>query len=107
MFLICWPAFSHSAEELTARSFFFCLHKKARAVESRTVRIHQFPKNNKCAVIYSVDGQDQMLSQGRWFAFCEKKARQVIDNLQKGLWKCKEHTKQVKVFYSFPFPSKN
>lgn len=92
---------SLQASELETKEFFFCLQKKARAVESRTVRIHQFPEENKCIVVYSVYGQDQMISQGSWFSFCEKKAKQVITNLQEGLWDCKKHSNQVKVFYSF------
>ncbi len=91
-----------SAKEITAESFFFCQHKKATAVEARTVRIHQFPEKNKCAVIYSVKGRDQVISKGRWLSFCEKKAEQTAANLQKGLWKCDRQDKQVQVFYSAP-----
>ena len=80
------------------------MQRTATAVESRTVRIHQFPEENKCAVIYSIEGQDQVISQGPWFSFCEKKAEQVIANLQKGLWKCKKQQEPVKVFYSFASP---
>lgn len=93
--------FSLQALELESKKFFFCLQKKAKAIESRTVRIHQFPKENKCAVLYSVDGQDQIISQGKWLSFCEKKANQVTTNLQKGLWRCRKYSNQVRVFYSF------
>lgn len=100
-------AFPLQAMELETKEFFVCFQKKATEVESRTVRIHQFPEKNKCAVIYSVDGQDQMVSQGRWLTFCEKKAKQVAANLQKGLWKCEQQKNKVKVFYSVSFAEKN
>lgn len=98
--LLSSSAFPLQSLEIEARSFFFCQHKRATAIESRTVRIHQFPEENKCAVIYSVQGQDQMLSHGRWLSFCKKKARQVVDNLQEGLWKCEQQDDLVQVFYS-------
>ena len=100
LFLIIFPFLPLQAEELPAKDFFFCLHRKARTVEARTVRVHQFFKEKKCAVIYSVEGQDKVLSSGRWLAFCEKKAREVVNNLQKGLWKCTEQQKdKIQVFY--------
>lgn len=98
--LLSGLAFPLQSLEIETRSFFFCQHKRATAVESRTVRIHQFSEENKCAVIYSVKGQDQVVSQGRWLSFCKKKARQIVDNLQEGLWKCEQQGDLVQVFYS-------
>ena len=100
LFLTGFPLLPLQAEERTAKDFFFCQHRKARTVEARTIRIHQFLKEKKCAVVYSVEGQDKVISSGRWPAFCEKKAREVVNNLQKGLWKCEEQQKdKVQVFY--------
>ena len=98
--LISLSAFSPQALELETQEFFFCFQNTATTVEARTIRIHSFPEENKCAVVYSIEGQDQMISSGRWLRFCEKKAQRVIDNLQKGLWKCKKQRQKVKVFYS-------
>ena len=103
--LLSGLAFPLQSLEIEAQSFFFCQHKKATAVESRTVRIHQFPEENKCAVIYSVKGQDQMIYQGRWLSFCKKKAKQVIAKLQEGLWKCQQQDELVQVFYSVSQPN--
>ena len=98
--LINLSATSLQAWELETQEFFFCFQNTATAVETRTVRVHSFPEENKCAVVYSIDGQDQMISAGRWLSFCKKKAQRVIDNLHKGLWKCKKQHQEVKVFYS-------
>lgn len=88
------------AVELEAQSFFFCFQRTATGLQSRTVRVHQFPSEDKCAVFYSIKGQDRVLSLGRWLVFCNNKARQVVDNLEKGLWKCREQ-KGAPVFYSY------
>ena len=89
------------ALELPAKDFFVCLQKTAAKIKSRTVRVHQFPNENKCAVVYSVKGKDQMVFYGGWLSFCEKKAKQVVSNLEKGLWQCTNQKNQVEVFYSF------
>ncbi len=94
--------FSVQALEPKTKDFFLCFQKTAPRVQSRTVRIHQFPDEKKCLVIYSVKGKDQIISQGGWMTFCEKKAKQVVDNLTKGLWQCRKEN-QIEVF--FPFPS--
>lgn len=96
--LLSLPFFS-TALEWKAQSLFFCSQKTATGQQSRSIRVHQSSDKGKCAVFYSVKGRDQLLSQGRWLSFCRKKARQVADNLQKGLWRCSEH-KGLPVFYS-------
>ena len=93
--------FSGQALEMEARDFFFCVYKKATHIEARTVRIHQFSKENKCAVVYSVNGKDNLISQGRWLSFCKSKAEKVASNLQKSLWQCEKQEEPVTVFYSF------
>ena len=69
---------SLQALELKTQDFFFCFKRTATSVESRTIRIHNFSKEDKCAVIYSIAGQDQMVSQGRWLSFCKKKAKKIM-----------------------------
>ena len=100
---ISWAYFSFQAGwalELPVKNYFFCLRQKAIAVESRTIRVQEFPeKENFCAVIYSVKGQDKIVAQGRWLAFCEKAAKKLKTRLQQNLWKCNQKTK-VQVFYS-------
>ena len=67
LFLICISLFAFFCFlllSLRQNNIFSVCKEQATAVESRTVRIHQFPEENKCAVIYSVEGQDQMISQG-------------------------------------------
>ena len=98
---ICLLSIPLQAFELRATDFFFCTYKKATNMEARTIRIHQFPEENKCAVVYSVNGKDNMLSYGRWLAFCKNKAEQVAENLQKSLWQCTKQEKTVTVVYSF------
>ena len=103
--LISLLTFSLQALEVETKDFFSCLQKTATTIESRTVRIHQFLDENKCAVVYSVEGQDKVISHGSWLSFCESTAAKVVANLQKGLWKCEGQKNQVKVFYSFvPLP---
>ena len=47
--------------------------------------------------------RDRIISQGGWLSFCERKAKQVVDELQEqGLWKCESQHNQVKIFYAFP-----
>lgn len=89
------------ALEMEAKEFFFCVYKKATNMEARTIRIHQFPEENKCAVVYSVNGKDNMVSYGRWLSFCKSKMDQVSSNLQKSLWQCEKQENPVTVFYSF------
>ena len=97
--LMGFPVCSFSSVELESPAFFVCIRKQATAVESRTIGVYQFAEENKCAVVYSIGGQDQMVSRGRWLSFCNKKAQQVVGNLQEGLWKCHKQNK-VQTVYS-------
>ena len=101
LLLVSLISISGQALELEAKDFFFCIYKKATNVEARTIRIHQFPEENKCAVVYSVNGKDNMVSYGRWLSFCKSKMEQVAANLTKRLWQCEKQEKPVPVFYSF------
>ena len=100
LFFLSFAFFSLQALELESKEFLFCSKKTARFIQARTLRIHHFSKENKCAVIYSIKGQDRILSHGRWLAFCKKRLKQVADNLQKGLWECEKQREPVSVFYS-------
>ena len=100
-FLLLFNFGYSQALELKSLNFYNCLKKTATQIESRNIRIHQFPKENKCAVFYSVKGRDKIISRGKWLRFCEKKADQVISNLKKGLWDCKKQS-GVQVFYPTP-----
>ena len=97
--LILLSSSSIQAEELKSSHFYLCIKKTATEVQSRNIRIHQFEKDNKCAVIYSVKGKDQLISSGKWLTFCKRTLNQVLDNLEKGLWDCKEKP-EVQVFYA-------
>ncbi|MCZ0931853.1 MAG: hypothetical protein OXJ52_01705 [Oligoflexia bacterium] len=92
-------SFSVQSLELDTKSFYFCAYKTATQVKNRTVRIHYFPEEKKCAVFYTVKGTDKIIASGRWLAFCKTKADQLVENLQKELWKCKFSNQEVKVFY--------
>ena len=103
-FLIFWsfsffPIQKAQAQELKSSDFYICIKKTATEVQSRNLRIHQFEKEGKCAVFYSVKGKDRVLSSGKWLRFCKKKLTQTIENLEKGLWDCKKKP-EVQVFYS-------
>lgn len=87
------------ALEKPTTDFFICNQKTATSVKVRSIRIHDFSEEKKCAVIYSVQGQDELLYYGRWKSFCKNKAQEVLDNLKKGLWEC-EAFPPVSVFYS-------
>ena len=87
--------------ELNTESFYFCSYKTAIEVKSQTIRIHYFPEEKKCAVFHTVKGKDTLIASGRWLSFCETKAHQTVENLQKELWKCESYKKTVKVFYPF------
>ena len=100
-FLLLFNFGCSQALELESLSFYNCSKKTATQIESRNIRIYQFPKENKCAVFYSVKGRDKIISSGKWLRFCEKKANQVIANLKKWLWNCKKQS-GVQVFYSTP-----
>ena len=97
-FLILLSLSSAQAKELKSSDFYICIKKTAVEVQSRNLRIHEFEKDQKCAVFYSVKGKDQVLSSGKWLRFCKKKLKQVIANLEKGLWDCKKKP-EVEVFY--------
>ena len=90
-------SFSVQALELDTKSFYFCSYKTATQIKSRTVRVHYFPEEKKCAVFYAVKGKDKIIASGRWLSFCETKANQTVENLQKELWKCSPQ--KIKVFY--------
>lgn len=104
--LISFFIFSTSALELKSEPFFVCLQKTATVIQSRSIRVHQFSDKSRCAVIYSVDGRDQMISQAYRMSFCHKKAQQVVDNLEKGLWECKKQN-QAELFYPVLSSSEN
>ena len=90
------PSFS---EELKALDYFVCEKKTATEILSRTIRVHYFPKIKKCAVIYSVKGQDRLISSGKWLAFCRRRAREQAEKIQKRLWACQQIS-QIEVFYA-------
>ena len=100
LFLISLSA-SVQALELDTKAFYFCTYKTATQVKNRAIRIHYFPQEKKCAVFYTVKGLDQMVASGRWLSFCETKANELAENLEKGLWKCKFYNQAIKVFYPF------
>ena len=93
--------FPAGAVELSGLDFFVCLQKTAITVQARTLRVHQFPNKKKCAVIYSVSGQDKVIAQGGWLSFCKKTLKKAVQNLQKGLWECHSQ-KSIQTFYAFP-----
>ena len=101
LFFLISLSFSAQSLELETKNFYFCSYKTATLVKNRTVRIHYFPEEKKCAVFYTIKGIDQIIASGRWLSFCETKANQVVENLQKELWKCKSNSQTVKVFYPF------
>ena len=94
-------SFSVQALELGAKDFYFCSYKTATQVKSRTIRIHYFPAEKKCAVFYTVKGKDKLMASGRWLAFCKNKADKLVENLKEGLWKCELNSQTTKVFYPF------
>ena len=96
--LFLMSALTAQALELNTDSFHFCSRKTAKGVLIRSLRIHQV--ENKCAVFYTDKGIDERIASGRWLSFCENKAKQVIENLQKGAWTCK---KQSSVVFFYPF----
>ena len=98
-FFILSFSFTAQSIELNTESFYFCSYKTATQVKSRTIRIHYFPEDKKCAVFYSVKGIDKMIASGKWMSFCETKAKQIAENLKEKLWECKIQEKEVKVFY--------
>ncbi|MBC6414964.1 MAG: hypothetical protein GDA46_01015 [Bdellovibrionales bacterium] len=105
MFFLLVLYFGYSqALEVNSSDFYLCLHKTATEVKSRNIRIQKSQKDNKCSVFYSVNGQDKIISSGKWMNFCKKKVQQVITNLKKGLWECKKQNK-IQIFY--PFQEKN
>ena len=93
--------FSVQALELDSQSFYICFYKTATQIKSRTIRTHYFPEEKKCAVFYTVKGADKIIASGRWQTFCETKAKEIAENLEKELWKCKFQKSDVKVFYPF------
>ena len=92
-------AASQELKELKSTDFYICIKKTAIEVQSRNLRIHQFEKEERCVVFYSVKGKDQVISSGKWLRFCKKKLAQTIENLEKGLWNCKKKP-EVQVLYS-------
>ena len=103
MILVLLMSFSFFAQslELDTKNFYFCSYKTAIQVKNRTIRVHYFPEEKKCAVFYAIAGNDKLVASGRWLAFCNTKAQQIVENLQKELWKCKAHNQPIKVFYPF------
>ena len=94
-------SFSVQALELDTKSFYVCAYKTATQVKNRTIRIHYFPEEKKCAVFYTVKGTDKVIASGRWLSFCETKAKKLAENIEKALWKCKFYKQSIKVFYPF------
>ena len=89
------------ALELDTKNFYVCSYKTATQVKNRTLRIHYFPEEKKCAVFYTIKGVDKVIASGKWLAFCETKAKELAENLEQSLWKCKSYKETVQVFYPF------
>ena len=85
------------ALELKAQEFFVCIRKKATSIEARSIALYK--QQNKCVALYSVEGQDRVISTGRRFSVCAKKAKELLKELQKSLWEC-EKQKGIQSFYS-------
>ena len=81
--------FSVYAKSIESRGFWLCTQDGAKGVRVRSLRIHQFPENNKCLGIYSRLGKDQIIADGKWFGFCQKMVNQVKNTLSDHLWNCK------------------
>ena len=94
-------SFSVQALELNSQSFYICTYKTATQIKNRNVRIHYFPEEKKCAVFYTIKGIDKIIASGRWLPFCKTKGKELVENLEKALWKCKFSKESVKVFYPF------
>ena len=100
LFLSFCPLQSFSLE-LQAEKFVICQQKRATGVYFRTIRIHKIieGKSSKYFTVYTRQGRDEIIAQGKWLVFCEKIGNQIKNNLEKYLWSCEEQ-KPVKVFYS-------
>ena len=100
LLLLNLPFYAQSLE-LESQNFYICSYKTATQIKSRSLRTHYFPKENKCAVFYTVKGEDKIIASGRWKTFCETKTKEVVENLEKERWSCKSQKEAVKVFYPF------
>ena len=86
------------SRDLPAQSFWFCLQKRATGFAVRTLRLHHFPEEDRYAVIYTKQGQDQIKCQGKRRRVCEKALNKIKADLEKGLWECTSF-QNVQVFY--------
>lgn len=73
------------AQEAEAPSYFLCKHDKV--VRSIQVKLNH---ENKCAVIYSKEGESKQVGASAHVSLCEEIALKIKKNLESSSWDCRD-----------------
>jgi len=101
IFGVCGTSFGL---EIPAIKFIMCQQNRGTGKHIRLIKIHKISddQGDRYITVYTRQGKDAVVAQGKWLMFCDKKADQIKNNLEKALWRC-QSADSVKVFYSHRF----